>query len=88
MTSPAANLMFFKVRVKPTNKHVIHISANFYENFTSNNALCIAEIPINADTTLATVQAKVETLRVRYNAKRAVVVYQDKVVKILTPTMK
>jgi hypothetical protein len=85
--TPASNTMFVKVRVKPTNKQVFQLTAHFYQEFTSNNALCMSELPIGSTTTLAIVQAKIESFRAQHNAQRTSVSYQAKVIKLLTPSV-
>jgi len=85
--SPAHNTLFVKVSVKvspyantPT---AIRLLAHNFDSFTSNNALYMSDLPIHSSTTLAVIQAKIESFRALNNARNVSVKFQPRVLKLL-----
>jgi hypothetical protein len=81
--TPASNTLLVKVRVKPNKKDIVQVFASFDPQFTSANAICYSELPVHSSTTLAVVQAKIESFRAQHNALNVDVSMQSKVVKLL-----
>jgi Mg2+/citrate symporter len=89
--APAQNTLFVKVSVKMSpyaNKPVcIRLLAHNFDTFTSNNALYFADLPIHSSTTLAVIQAKIESFRAQNNARQVSVKFQPKVLKLVTASV-
>lgn len=85
--SPAQNTLFVKVNVKVSpyanTPIAIRLIAHNFDTFTATNALYYSDLPIHPSTTLAVIQAKIESFRAQNNARQVSVKYQPKVLKLV-----
>ena len=83
--APAHNTLFVKVSVKHTpyaNKPVaVRVIAHTHEQFTSTNALCFSDLPLQ-NINMQIINQKIADMQARTNTARVSVKVQPKVIKL------